>query len=149
MKRLLFLLIALFVLCPAARGQSFEMEIHLGGGETVTVPVDDIRKILLGDSATGGDAIDSNGDFIIGGGTLVARGPSMDPEVGVDVNGEFLTDGGFLVVSGTNSMMVERPIPSSSQHSVLLRTNTKLTARTLVHLEDTGRHQPADFRAGA
>jgi len=87
-------------------------------------------------NATNGDALDSNGDIFINGGTIIAHGPQSDPEVGMDVNGVCKVTGGFLVLSGLNSNMTEGPGASSTQYSVLLRTNQALTAGTLFHIED-------------
>lgn len=88
-------------------------------------------------NATNGDALDSNGDIFINGGTIIAHGPQSDPEVGMDVNGVCKITGGFLVLSGLNSNMTEGPGTSSTQYSVLLRTNQALSAGTLFHIEDS------------
>ena len=88
-------------------------------------------------NATGGDALDSNGDIFINGGIIIAHGPQSDPEVSMDVNGACKVIGGFLVASGTNSNMTEGPSQSSSQYSVLLRTNQSINAGTIFHIEDT------------
>jgi hypothetical protein len=66
----------------------------------------------------------------------VAHGPQSDPEVGMDVNGACKVSGGFLVASGTNSNMTEGPSQSSTQYSVLLRTNQSVSAGTIFHIED-------------
>lgn len=87
-------------------------------------------------SATTGDAIDSNGDFYMNGGIVIAHGPQSSPEVGIDVNGVFRVTGGFMVVSGTNSNMTQSPATSSTQRALLMRTTTQITAGTLFHLED-------------
>ena len=87
-------------------------------------------------STTGGDALDSNGDIFINGGIIVAHGPQFSPEVGMDVNGICVVSGGFMVVSGTNSNMTEGPSPTSTQYSVLLRTNLSISAGTIFHIEN-------------
>jgi len=87
-------------------------------------------------SSTQGDAMDSNGDIFINGGVIVAHGPQSSPEVGMDVNGVCKVTGGFLVISGTNSNMTEAPSSTSTQRSVLLKTNQSLNAGTLFHIED-------------
>lgn len=96
-------------------------------------------------NTTNGDALDSNGDIFINGGVLVIHGPQSSPEVGVDVNGDFVVNGGFMVVSGTNSNMTEGPVQSSSQYSVLFRTNQSISAGTLFHLEDAGGNNLVTF----
>lgn len=87
-------------------------------------------------NTTGGDAIDSNGDFMISGGTMIVHGPPSQPEVGMDVNGDKLVSGGFIIVSGTNSNMTENFSSGSSQYSVLFRTNNSQSASTIFHIED-------------
>ncbi|MCF8366539.1 MAG: carbohydrate-binding domain-containing protein [Bacteroidales bacterium] len=88
-------------------------------------------------SSTNGDPLDSNGNITISGGTIVVHGPQSSPEVGMDVNGTCIISGGFLVVSGTNSNMTEGPSNSSTQRSVLLRTNQSISANTIFHIEDS------------
>lgn len=87
--------------------------------------------------ASGGDAIDSNGDFELNGGIMVIHGPQSSPEVGMDVNGTKNINNGFLVVSGTNSNMTEGASNSSDQYSILFRTNQSLSANTIFHIEDS------------
>jgi hypothetical protein len=89
-------------------------------------------------NAPAGDGVDSNGSFTIAGGTVIIHGPPNDPEVGVDVNGVFRIDGGFVVVSQRNGFMIEYPSGSSSQRSVMFKTNTTISAGTLFHVETTG-----------
>lgn len=88
-------------------------------------------------SASGGDALDSNGDISISGGTIVAHGPQSSPEVGMDVNGTCLISGGLLIVSGTNSNMTEGASSGSTQYSLLLQTSSMISAGTLFHIEDS------------
>ncbi len=88
-------------------------------------------------SASTGDAMDSNGDLYVNGGTIVAHGPQSSPEVGVDVNGQFRVNGGFMVVSGTNSSMTKAPNTTSTQRAVLLRTTTQINPGTIFNLQDT------------
>jgi len=96
-------------------------------------------------SASTGDAIDSNGDFYVNGGTIVAHGPQSSPEVGVDVNGQFRVNGGVLIVSGTNSNMTQAPNTASTQRTVLLKTTSQITAGTLFHLEDASGNNLVTF----
>ncbi|MCB9276593.1 MAG: carbohydrate-binding domain-containing protein [Lewinellaceae bacterium] len=96
-------------------------------------------------SASGGDAMDSNGNISISGGTIVVHGPQSSPEVGMDVNGSCLISGGFLVISGTNSNMTEGASNSSTQYSLLLRTNSAIPANTLFHLEDSNGNELVTF----
>ncbi|MBN2170254.1 MAG: T9SS type A sorting domain-containing protein [Candidatus Krumholzibacteriota bacterium] len=46
-------ILLLLLLGSSALGQSYEMTIHLGSGETVVVPLDDIRRIEFANILTG------------------------------------------------------------------------------------------------
>lgn len=88
-------------------------------------------------SASGGDGIDSNGNFTMTGGTVLVHGPQSSPEVGMDVNGTKNINGGLLLISGTNSNMTEAPSTSSTQYAVLAMSSTSLSSSTLFHVEDS------------
>ena len=96
-------------------------------------------------NVTNGDAFDSNGDFYVNGGTVIGHGPQSSPEVGVDVNGEFKVNGGVMIVSGTNSNMLQAPIQSSAQYSVMIKSGQKLNAGSLIHLEDADGNELVTF----
>ncbi|HNX44905.1 MAG TPA: carbohydrate-binding domain-containing protein [Bacteroidales bacterium] len=87
-------------------------------------------------NASTGDGLDSNGSIMITGGTTIVHGPQSAPEVGMDFNGTCNVNGGFLVISGINSNMTQPPSPTSSQHSVLAKTNNALSSTTLFHVQD-------------
>jgi trimeric autotransporter adhesin len=93
-----------------------------------------------------GDGLDSNGNISITGGTIIVHGPERDPEVGMDCNGTCNVSGGFLVISGTNSNMTEGPSASSGQYSILARTNTRLSAATLFHIQDAAGNNILTFQ---
>ncbi|MCU4162628.1 carbohydrate-binding domain-containing protein [Carboxylicivirga caseinilyticus] len=88
-------------------------------------------------SGTGGDALDSNGSMAISGGTILVHGPQSSPEVGMDVNGSSVITGGFILISGTNSNMTYNFTSGSTQPAILFKTNTRLNAGSLIHLEDS------------
>jgi hypothetical protein len=88
-------------------------------------------------NSSGGDALDSNGNIVINGGTIIVHGPLSSPEVGMDYNGTCKVSGGTLIVSGTNSNMTEAPSTSSTQYSVLIKFSSSLFANTIVHIEDS------------
>jgi len=88
-------------------------------------------------NASGGDGLDSNGNFTMTGGTVVVHGPTSSPEVGLDVNGTKNISGGLLVVAGPSSNNTETLSSSSSQYSVLATTYTSLSSSTLFHVEDS------------
>ncbi|HPI38619.1 MAG TPA: carbohydrate-binding domain-containing protein [Ignavibacteriaceae bacterium] len=138
--------------------------LTINGGDITAFASDDCLNATMGDdqmfndgskliinggyimvSASSGDAIDSNGDLYINGGTIIAHGPQSSPEVGVDVNGQFRVNGGFLIVSGTNSNMTQAPNSASTQRSVVLKTSSQITAGTLFHLEDASGNNLVTF----
>lgn len=88
-------------------------------------------------NASSGDAIDSNGDIAINGGTIIAHGPSSQPEVGMDVNGACKVKGGTVIISGSNSNMTEAPSSSSTQNSVLIMFSSNQSASSLVDIQDS------------
>jgi hypothetical protein len=86
-----------------------------------------------------GDAIDSNGNVTMKGGTVIAHGPSSSPEVGIDVNGTFYVSGGILVATGPNSgNMIESISATSSQYAVKTTITSTLASSSLFHIEDSG-----------
>lgn len=97
-------------------------------------------------NASGGDGLDSNGNILMTGGTVIVHGPQSSPEVGIDVNGTFNENGGLLVVSSPNSNMLEGPATSSSQYSVILKTNSTLSSSTLFHIQDASGNEVLTFK---
>jgi len=84
-----------------------------------------------------GDGLDSNGNIVMTGGTVVVHGPQSQPEVGIDFNGTFNISGGVLAVSGTNSNMTEGPNSSSTQYYVVAKSTAGVNASTLFHVQDS------------
>jgi len=97
-------------------------------------------------NTTGGDGLDSNGNIMITGGTTIVHGPPSAPEVGMDYNGTCNVNGGFLVISGTNSNMTQAPSNSSTQHSVLAKSNSMLSSSTLFHMQDAAGNDVVTFQ---
>lgn len=88
-------------------------------------------------SSTNGDAIDSNGNIIMTGGTVIAQGPSSSPELGLDYNGTFKISGGLLIGSGPNSgNMIEATSTSSDQFTALIKVNGNVSANTVFNIQD-------------
>jgi hypothetical protein len=85
-------------------------------------------------STTPGDGLDSNGDILMTGGTVIVHGPQQAPEVGMDYNGQCNVNGGFLVISGSNSNMLQAPSTSSQQRSLKIVSGQVLTSTTLFHI---------------
>jgi len=112
---------------------------------------------------TTGDAIDSNGNIGMTGGTVIAHGPKSQPEVGLDYNGTFNITGGFLVVSGIySSNMTQATSTSSSQCALKIvsggttsgggmggmgsNSGTTLSSTTLIHVEDASGNNLLTFQ---
>ncbi len=98
-------------------------------------------------STTKGDCIDSNGNFTMSGGTLVAHAPWSNVEVGVDVNGTFLITGGFMAIASGTSNMLESPSSQSTQLSAVLTMYQSLSAGTLFHIQDPSGNSLVTFKS--
>jgi hypothetical protein len=98
-------------------------------------------------NASKGDGLDSNGNIVMMGGTVVVHGPKSQPEVGTDYNGSFNISGGFLVLTGPNSgNMIEATSTSSSQYAVKATTSSMVSTSTLFHLQDTDGNNIVTFK---
>lgn len=97
-------------------------------------------------NATGGDALDSNGDISITGGTIIAHGPQSQPEVGMDYNGTCKISGGILIVSGPSSNMTQGASTSSTQYSLKLTFTSTNSAGTLFHIQDSNGNEVITFK---
>ncbi len=100
---------------------SSDVSLNISGG-TVLVDAD-------------GDGLDSNGDMLITGGTILVNGPENSGNGALDGNGEIIVNGGLLIAAG-GSGMAESPGNSSEQNS-LSATIGNLSAGTLVTLTDS------------
>ncbi|MDP4277658.1 MAG: carbohydrate-binding domain-containing protein, partial [Bacteroidota bacterium] len=96
-------------------------------------------------SSTAGDAIDSNGNIVMTGGTVVAQGPASSPEVGIDVNGTFNISGGVLIATGPSAQNMEATSTTSSQYTALI-TSTSSIGTNLLHLQDASGNELFTFK---
>ena len=119
---------------------------HGNGGENDDNSMVQINGGQVVLNASNGDGLDSNGDITMTGGTVIVHGPQSAPEVGMDYNGTCNVNGGFLVISGTNSNMTQAPSNSSTQHAVLAKSNTSLSASTLFHIQDASGNNIVTFQ---
>ena len=88
-------------------------------------------------NTTSGDGIDSNGNVVMTGGTVIAHGPQSQPEVCIDVNGTFTISGGLLIGTGPNSgNMIEATSTTSEQNCVKVTIASTLSTSTLFHIQD-------------
>lgn len=87
--------------------------------------------VRMGDS--GNDAIDTNGDLLVSGGTLLVHGPSRRPECGVDYNGSFRITGGIVAIASNLNEMT-RNASEATQRAVLIGLDAMRPAGTLLSL---------------
>lgn len=80
-----------------------------------------------------GDGLDSNGDMIINGGTILVNGPTNSGNGAIDGNSEIICSGGLLIAAGSSGM-AEAPSNSSSQYSVSAAFDSAQSGGTLVTL---------------
>ena len=96
-----------------------------------------INSGFISVNASGGDALDANGNIVITGGTVVAHGPSSNPEVGLDFNGTCKISGGKVMISGPSSNMLQAPSSSSTQNSVVVQLSSTKSANTIFRISDS------------
>jgi trimeric autotransporter adhesin len=94
-----------------------------------------------------GDAIDSNGNIVITGGTTVIHGPTGAPEEDIDFNGTCNVNGGLVIGGGTNSNMNQAFSATSTQYAVYAKTTTAVSAGTLFHIQDASGTNIVTFKA--
>jgi len=88
-------------------------------------------------NTTNGDGLDSNGNIVMTAGTVVAHGPTSQPEVGTDYNGTFNISGGLLLITGPNSgNMIKATSTTSTLYAVKVTINATLNSSTLFHIQD-------------
>ena len=89
-------------------------------------------------TCTAGDAIDSNGNIYISGGTTIANGPTSGVEEAADFNGSFVMTGGLFIGAGSNSNMTKAMSTSSTQPNMFISSSTIISSSTLLHIQDSG-----------
>ncbi len=83
-----------------------------------------------------GDGIDSNGSFLLSGGTLVVSGSTNGMNAALDADGSIIVNGGSLIATGALGM-VETPANNSEQYCVSFAQNSKISAGTVLSLVDS------------
>ena len=107
-----------------APGQATEgAEIRISGG-VLTVKA-------------GGDGIDSDGDLIISGGTVVVDGPSDGGNAPIDYDGKGVISGGTVFVSGDSGMFQSLNDSGSTQNSIVYYLSETQAAGTKVVVADS------------
>lgn len=97
-------------------------------------------------SCTNGDAIDSNGNLEISGGTVVANGPNSGVEEAVDFNGTFNMKGGFFIGAGSNSNMTKAMSATSTQANMYITSSAQISSATFLHIQDSGGKDLLSFK---
>ena len=85
----------------------------------------------------GGDGIDSNGDLIISGGTVVVDGPSDGGNAPIDYDGKGVISGGTVFVSGDSGMFQSLNDSGSTQNSIVYYLSETQAAGTKVVVADS------------
>ena len=84
-----------------------------------------------------GDGIDSNGDLIISGGTVVVDGPSDGGNAPIDYDGKGVISGGTVFVSGDSGMFQSLSDSGSTQNSIVYYLSETQAAGTKVVVADS------------
>ena len=110
---------------PGAAGEETvgDYHIYLNGG---TIVVDAI-----------GDGIDSNGDVVMTGGTVVLSTATNGRDNAVDSNGTFEMLGGTLIGTNVDGRVSEGVEGTSTQGAIYLTTSSIYAAGTVIHFETT------------
>lgn len=87
-------------------------------------------------TTTNGDAIDSNGNLEMSGGTVIANGPSSGVEEAVDFNGTFKMTGGLFIGAGSNSNMTKAMSTTSTQANMYISSSALISSSTILHIQN-------------
>jgi len=97
-------------------------------------------------TCTVGDAIDSNGNIYISGGTTIANGPTSGVEEATDFNGSFVMTGGLFIGAGSNSNMTKSMSTSSTQANMYISSSSMISSSTLFHIQDSSGKDMLSFK---
>lgn len=97
-------------------------------------------------NCTNGDAIDSNGNIVITGGTMVANGPLSGPEEACDFNGTFTMQGGFFIGAGSNSNMTKAMSSGSTQANMYIVSASAISSSSMLHIQDAAGKDILSFK---
>jgi len=95
----------------------------------------------------GTDGLDSNGDIIINGGTIVVFGSgTSNLEEAIDADKDIIVNGGTLIALGEDSQCMQHaPKESSRQRSIFVKRSSAVAANTIVNVTSGG-NQVVAFR---
>lgn len=117
-----------------------------GGGGTFEVV--DATINIAGGTVTvnaNGDGIDSNGTATLSGGTLVVNGPFTGGNTSLDTNGDLLLNGA-TVVAGNSGDMFEAPASSSTSGYVKLTNLSNVSSGTTIQVADSSGKVVANYK---
>lgn len=119
---------------PGGGGGTFEVvdaAINMSGGH-VTVNAE-------------GDGIDSNGVTTLSGGTLIVNGPSQGGNAALDTNGDLLLNGA-TVLSGSTADMFEAPSTNSTGGYLKLTNSSGFEQGSTVQVADSSGKVVANYK---
>lgn len=119
----------------------------MGGGHG-TFEVVDATINIAGGTVTvnaNGDGIDSNGTATLSGGTLVVNGPFTGGNTSLDTNGDLLLNG-TTVVAGNSGDMFEAPASSSTSGYVKLTNLSNISSGTTIQVADSSGKVVANYK---
>ena len=130
---------------PAGGGGGMGGGMGGGGG---TFEVVDATINIAGGTITvnaNGDGIDSNGTATLSGGTLVVNGPFTGGNTSLDTNGDLLLNG-TTVVAGNSGDMFEAPASSSTSGYVKLTNLSHVSSGTTIQMADSSGKVVANYK---
>ncbi|WP_171014966.1 carbohydrate-binding domain-containing protein [Culicoidibacter larvae] len=84
----------------------------------------------------GGDGLDSNGDIVMTGGTVVVDGPEDNGNGALDYDGNYTISGGILIAAGSSGM-AQAPGTDSSQASLGIYFNSTQSAGQTINISSS------------
>ena len=119
-----------------------------GGGGGGTFEVIDAAINVSGGHVTvnaEGDGIDSNGVTTLSGGTLIVNGPSQGGNAALDTNGDLLLNGA-TVLSGSTADMFEAPSNNSTSGYLKLTNSSGFEQGSTVQVADSSGKVVANYK---
>ena len=117
-----------------------------GGGGTFEI-VDAAINVSGGNITVNaeGDGIDSNGVTTLSGGTLIVNGPSQGGNAALDTNGDLLLNGA-TVLSGSTADMFEAPSTNSTSGYLKLTNSSGFEQGSTVQVADSSGKVVANYK---
>ena len=127
-------------------GQPPQGGMPVGGGGTFEV-IDAAINVSGGHVTVNaeGDGIDSNGVTTLSGGTLIVNGPSQGGNAALDTNGDLLLNGA-TVLSGSTADMFEAPSTNSTSGYLKLTNSSGFEQGSTVQVADSSGKVVANYK---